>query len=447
MSNPISQLKEKYSGKRILVVGLGLQGSGKGVVKFFSELGAHVTVTDLKTAQQLQSSIDELKPYNIRFALGGHRVDDFINTDIILKGPGVRWDRPEIKAAQDKGIPIEMESALFASNCPAPIVGITGTRGKSTTTSMIYEVLKLTGRTVHLAGNIPQVSTILLLEKIQPEDIVVMELSSFQLSGFHAHKLSPHIAVFTSFYPDHLNYYSSMDDYYHDKSAIYAYQTEKDFLIAHDSLRQQIEKDQPKSKVTFYSSSDFPVEFTNLRGIHNKQNAAAALHVAGLFNVKSDDAVETLRNFKNLSYRQAVVGEKDGILFINDTTSTTPVAAVAAIISFSDKPIIQILGGNSKNLPYTDLIQALESVKKIVLLKGSFTDEIYDELNKYYPEKLSPIFDDLEKATVFAYNEAQKYKEAYILFSPAATSFAMFNNEFHRGDYFNSVVNSLIHTS
>ena len=148
MSNPISQLKEKYSGKRILVVGLGLQGSGKGAVKFFSELGAHVTVTDLKTAQQLQSSIDELKPYNIRFALGGHRVEDFINTDIILKGPGVRWDRPEIKAAQDKGIPIEMESALFASNCPAPIVGITGTRGKSTTTSMIYEVLKLTRRTV-----------------------------------------------------------------------------------------------------------------------------------------------------------------------------------------------------------------------------------------------------------------------------------------------------------
>lgn len=447
MSNLISQLKEKYCGKRILVVGLGLQGSGIGAVKFFSELGAEVTVTDLKNKEQLKSSIDELKQYNVRFSLGGHKVEDFINTDVILKGPGVRWDRPEIKAAQEKGIPIEMESALFAAYCPAPIVGITGTRGKSTTTSMIYEVLKLTGRTIHLAGNIPQVSTILLLEKIQPEDIVVMELSSFQLSGFHAHKISPHIAVFTSFYPDHLNYYSSMDDYFYDKSAIYAYQTEKDFLIAHDSLRERIENDKPHSRGTYYSSSDFPAELMYLRGVHNKRNAAAALQVSSLFNIPKDSAVDTLKNFKNLSYRQAVVAEKDGITFINDTTSTTPIAAVAAIHSFSDKPIIDILGGNSKNLPYDELIAALDSVKKIVLLQGSFTDEIYEELKKRYSDKLSPVFDDLEKATAYAYTEAKKYKEAYVLFSPAATSFAMFNNEFHRGDYFNSVVNSLLHIS
>ena len=320
MSNPISQLKEKYCGKRILVVGLGLQGSGIGAVKFFSELGAAVTVTDLKNKEQLKSSIDELKQYNVRFSLGGHKVEDFINTDVILKGPGVRWDRPEIKAAQEKGIPIEMESALFAAFCPAPIVGITGTRGKSTTTSMIYEVLKLTGRHVHLAGNIPQVSTILLLEKIHSDDIVVMELSSFQLSGFHAYKISPHIAVFTSFYPDHLNYYSSMDDYFHDKSAIYAYQTEKDFLIAHNSLQERIENDKPHSRVTYYSSSEFPAEFMYLRGVHNKRNAAAALHVSSLFNIPKNDADDTLKNFKNLSYRQAVVAEKNGVTFINDTT-------------------------------------------------------------------------------------------------------------------------------
>jgi UDP-N-acetylmuramoylalanine--D-glutamate ligase len=447
MSNPISQLKEKYCGKRILVVGLGLQGSGIGAVKFFSELGAAVTVTDLKNKEQLKSSIDELKQYNVRFSLGGHKVEDFINTDVILKGPGVRWDRPEIKAAQEKGIPIEMESALFAAFCPAPIVGITGTRGKSTTTSMIYEVLKLTGRHVHLAGNIPQVSTILLLEKIHSDDIVVMELSSFQLSGFHAYKISPHIAVFTSFYPDHLNYYSSMDDYFHDKSAIYAYQTEKDFLIAHNSLQERIENDKPHSRVTYYSSSEFPAEFMYLRGVHNKRNAAAALHVSSLFNIPKNDADDTLKNFKNLSYRQAVVAEKNGVTFINDTTSTTPIAAVAAINSFSDKPIIHILGGNSKNLPYAELMEVLQSVEKIVLLKGSFTDEIYNELKKRYSDKLSPVFDDLEKAIKYAYTEAKKYKETYVLFSPAATSFAMFNNEFHRGDYFNSVVNSLIPTS
>jgi len=228
---------EKYIGKKILVVGLGLQGGGVGIAKYFADLGANVTVTDKKSEKQLSPSIEALKDYEITFHLGGHQQDDFLSADIIFKGPSVLWTTPEIVAAEKKGIPVEMELSFFAANFPGKIIGVTGTRGKSTTTSMIFNLLKLSNFPAFLGGGFPGISTINYLKTLKETDWVVAEISSWALSGFHRKKISPHIAVMTNIYPDHLNYYNRMDDYIYDKKAIFLYQKKDDYFILNESLQ------------------------------------------------------------------------------------------------------------------------------------------------------------------------------------------------------------------
>lgn len=283
MEKVINQLQRKFASKKILIVGLGNQGGGAGLARFFSKLGARVTVTDKKNENELEDSLKTLRNLPIQYRLGCHILEDFIQSDVIFKGPSVPWTLPEIVEAEKRGVPVEMESSFFASVYPGPIIGITGTRGKSTTTMLIYQLLNEFNLRAHLAGNISHVSTINLLPNINPSDYVVMELSSWQLSGFHRKKISPHIAIFTNLYPDHLNYYKTMDDYLYDKKAIYLYQKPEDFLIAHESLLQSIHTS--KSQLITYSADDFPHTLNYLKGQHNRENAAAALTVSKLLHM------------------------------------------------------------------------------------------------------------------------------------------------------------------
>ena len=442
IENTFSILKKEYSGKKMLVVGLGLQGGGAGVAKFFAELGAVVTVTDKKTEEQLAASIKYLDKVPITFHLGGHQPEDFVNADMIFKGPSVPWDLPEIVAAEKKGIPVEMELSFFAANCPAKIIGITGTRGKSTTTQMIFTLLQNSDYPVYLAGSLPGISTINLLKTLKSTDWVVMELPSWPLSGFHRRKISPHIAVFTNLYPDHLNYYRSMDDYLYDKQAIYLYQKPGDYLIINDELRIT---DSVKSTIVRFSKKDFHGNLSFLKGAHNKENAAAALAVGKVLGLDSAHCINIISRFRGLPFRQEIVGQKDNVLFINDTTSTTPVATIKALDTFCDQPVYLMLGGQGKNLPYDALINQLIKAKKIILLKGSFTDEILPLLKKKYADKITSVYDDMGKAVAEAYQLAKNDTGgAYVLFSPGATSFAMYDNEFHRGREFNKIVHDLI---
>lgn len=436
-------LKNYYTGKKILVVGLGLQGGGVGVARFFAELNAIVTVTDKKKEEQLAPSIAALKDLPITFHLGGHVIEDFISADVIFKGPGVMWRSPEIVAAQERNIPVEMEMSFVAANLPCTIIGITGTRGKSTTTNLIYSVLKSMGFSVHLGGGLPGISNIEFLKTLTDKDYLVAELSSWALSGFHRKKISPHIAVFTNIFPDHLNYYREMGEYLHDKKAIFDYQKDDDFLIINKSFVDI--SNNAKSNVVTFQSSDFTRKLKVLKGVHNLENAAAALKVAEVLKLDLDQAAGIISEFGGLPFRQEVVGRIKNVTFINDTTSTTPIAAIKAINSFSDGKIYMILGGNSKNLPHDELINELDRVNKIILLQGSFTEEIIGELEKKYKEKITESYDNLEAAVGKAYDLASADgKPAYVLFSPAATSFAMFNNEFHRGREFNLQVSSLM---
>lgn len=443
------QLKKRFYKKKVLVVGLGLLGGGEGLVKFFVELGARVRVTDKKSKNLLKKTLENLRGLPIEYTLGTHRLEDFLWADYIFKGPSVPWQLPEIKAAKKRGIPIEMELSFFSSFCPGKIIGITGTRGKSTTTNLIYQILKDQKFSVWLGGRLPNISTINFLKFIKPSDFVVLELSSWDLSGFHQKKISPHIAVFTSFYPDHLNYYQNLNDYFYDKTAIFLYQTKNDFLVINHSVSnnplalQYFKK--LKSQKIDYSKDDLPFSPKYLLGDHNKENAAAAFGVAKIIGLDLIKTKNTIINFSGLPFRQQVVAQKGDILFINDSASTTPIAVIKAIEAQGNKKIFLILGGNSKNLPFADLLPWLAKVKKIILLAGSFTEEIKPVLKKHYPNKITKIFYDLEEAINEAYCLAKKETgEKCVLFSPGATSFAMFNNEFHRGEEFSRAVERVI---
>jgi UDP-N-acetylmuramoylalanine--D-glutamate ligase len=433
-------LKRMFHGKKVTVVGLGLQGGGAGAVEFLTKLGAKVTVTDLKTKEELQSSIDKLSHLDIKYVLGHHDIQDFVTADMIFKGPSVPWTMPELVEAMHRGIPVEMETAFFAAHCPAKMIGVTGTRGKSTTTQMIYEAVKASNPNVILAGNVPGVSTISLLSSVQSTDTVILELSSWQLSGFHRKKVSPHIAVFTNMYPDHLNYYKTMEDYTYDKKAIYLYQKPHDVLIANKSLEATV-KDAPHKNVQFFTANDFNEGFESLHGNHNKENAAAALLVAETLGLDKRKTISVLKSFKGVPFRQERVRTIGKVEFINDTTSTTPIATVKAIDAFNDKALVIIFGGNSKGLPTDEVFSSLRQAKRIVLLKGTMTDELLPVLQQKYSDKISVVYDDLEKAVADAFESAKTYQEgAYVLLSPGATSFAMFKNEFHRGEEFTRIV-------
>lgn len=439
-------------GKKVLVVGLGLQGGGVGIAKYFAEKGNKVTVTDKKTAQQLSSSIEILKPYPIHFHLGGHILQDFLEADVIFKGPSVLWSSPEIAAAEKKGIPIEMELSFFTENFPGKIIGITGTRGKSTTTQLVFNLLKESGFSVHLGGGLPGISTIDYLNTLGKDDWVVMEISSWALSGFHRKKISPRIALFTNIYPDHLNYYKNMNEYIYDKKAIFMYQKKGDYLILNANLLDLVpnffhtsEKKFITSSAIFFSKTDFPDKLKYLKGDHNRENAGGALKVAEILGIDKQKAIDIISNFRGLPYRQETIGEKNGVFFVNDTTSTTPIATIRAIESFKEKRIVLLLGGNTKKLPFGNLISELEKVEKIVLLAGSFTNEIIEDLKEVVPTKITPnIYDDLQNAVAKAYELALEISPSVVLFSPGATSFAMFNNEFHRGEEFNKIVRKII---
>ena len=224
---------EHFRGKKITVMGLGLLGRGVGDTRYLAECGAELIVTDLKTREALAESVAQLQQFpNIQFVLGEHRLEDFKNRDLILKTAGAPLDSPYIAEAKKNNILVRMSADLFTEISEVKVIGVTGTRGKSTVAHMIYEILKASGKPVVLGGNVRDVSNLELLKKTTHEHIAVLELDSWQLQGWGEAEISPNIGVFTTFYPDHLNYYvGSMDAYLADKANIFLYQKSEDILI------------------------------------------------------------------------------------------------------------------------------------------------------------------------------------------------------------------------
>jgi UDP-N-acetylmuramoylalanine--D-glutamate ligase len=445
-----------WHNKKVLVMGLGIQGGGVGVARYFATNGARVLVTDLRTEEELARSIAQLGQFqNISYHLGGHHVEDFIHTDYVVKGPSIRWDNLYIEQALKKGIPVIMETAYFAKHTKAILVGVTGTRGKSTTTTCIYSTLKnfYTKGNVYISGNIPDSCAIELLDRANENDIVVLELSSWQLSGFHRAKVSPQYAVFTNIYEDHFNYYDNMQKYVYDKTAIFSYQNQNDHFITSPNTLEILQSQNVTipSQVEKCTAADFKDDLLNIRGDHNRLNAALALKTVHKVLPKLD--TKLIRNFisrvQNIKFRQEIIADIDNTTIVNDSTSTTPISVITAIETFSDKKIVLILGGNSKKLSIRDLLHVIETNKehihKIYLLKGTMTDEMFPFLCKIEGILLSEIYEDFVQAINDSVKSAQNiHVPSYILFSPGATSFAQFRNEFERGEKFNSIISDII---
>jgi len=302
-----------FRNKKVTVMGLGLHGGGVGTAKFFAELGARVLVTDLKSREELAFSINQLKGFNIEYVLGGHRLKDFKNTDLIIKGPSVRSDSMYFKEAIRNKVPVGTDVGIFFKFCKAPIIAVTGTKGKSTVATLISTFLEEEYSDVVLAGNI-RTSVLSKLKQIKKDTKVVLELSSWQLAGVKALAISPHFALITNIMADHMNYYESMDEYIADKSIIFKHQKPSDFLVLnYDNKITRSFAKQAKSKVYFYSlkkMSDFPshakigsfvdkkvilsgeeeksianIAEIKMLGRHNIENLLAAITVATLYRV------------------------------------------------------------------------------------------------------------------------------------------------------------------
>jgi UDP-N-acetylmuramoylalanine--D-glutamate ligase len=351
-----------FEGKRITILGLGLLGRAVGDAAFLAQLGAQVIVTDMKTEDELAGSVAQLRQYpNVTFHLGGHDEKDFTDTDMVLKAAGVRIDSPFIAAARAAGVPVYMSTALFAKSAMdagATIVGITGTRGKSTVTHMIYHCLQRSGKKAILGGNVRGVSTLAMLPDVQAGDIAVLELDSWQLQGFGDLHISPQVAVFTNLLPDHQNYYKDMDEYFVDKANIFKFQKEGDVLVCGGDIEERIKAARPKAapQVPPALRADWVLQ---IPGEHNRENAAlaaAALRGLGLDDTAIKDALES---FEGVEGRLQFVGEMKGVKIYNDNNATTPEATIAALKALSadrqdldagNPPSPEATGGHGKNI-------------------------------------------------------------------------------------------------
>jgi UDP-N-acetylmuramoylalanine--D-glutamate ligase len=435
-----------FEGKKITVMGLGLLGRGLGDALFLIRCGAYVTVTDLKSAEDLAPSIKSLEGLPCALKLGGHDPNDFVNADMVLRNADVPRSSPFLKMALEAGVPVEMDESLFAKNFGGTIVGITGTRGKTTTTMLTYRILSADRPGVFLAGNVVGYAALPLLEKAGEKDTVVLELSSWQLQGFHDSVLSPRASIFTNIYPDHLNRYADMEEYVRDKKAIYLYQRDGDFCIFNGDQPEtaQLASEAPAGK-SFFRLQDVPLEWNcKLPGRHNMENVAAALCLTRRMGVTEEVIRSAVESFSEVEHRLQWLGEKGGIGFVNDATSTTPVSGCAALKSFEGRGILLIAGGSDKKLDLAPFAtEAASRCRKIALLKGEATPALERGIiGAGGGAKILGTFDNLKSAVHKLVEEARTGE--VILLSPGCASFGMFRNEYDRGDAFINIVKGIL---
>ena len=439
--------KKIFKNKKVLIMGLGLNGGGVGVAKFFCKQGADVLVTDLKSTEILKESLEKLKKYKVKYSLGKHEEKDFLWADLIMKNPDVPNTSPYLEIARKNNIEIETDISLFMKLAKAFIIGVTGTKGKSTTSSLIYHLLKSKYKRTFLAGNIG-ISPLDLLGKIKKGDKVVLELSSFGLENLTQ---SPKIAVITNIMTDHLNRYGTMAEYIETKKIIFKYQNSEDILVLNEDdsyclpVGRQVRQfaKEAKSKVYFYSEKNVKAPGFKLLGKQNLSNLSAAITVAKLLKVPEKNIKSSIKTFKGVHSRQEFVGEVGGVKYFNDTTATIPEAVVFAIESLSEKfpngKMFLICGGVYKGVNYGEMAKKiLEKNVKVIMLPGNASDKIKEGIGQYTEAyNVSSMQEAVKKASLLA------KKGDIVVLSPAASSFNLFKNEFDRGKQFIKAVKNL----
>lgn len=444
----IKNYKQQFKGKKITIMGLGLLGRGIGYTKFLAECGADLIVTDLKTKEQLSTSLKALGKFpNIKFILGEHRLEDFRGRDMIMKAAGVPHDSIYIEEAKNNRIPVEMDVSLFAKIAgEVMIIGVTGTRGKSMTTTLIYEILKANEKflkkSVYIGGNLRGVATLPLLKKVKNGDILVCELDSWQLQGFGEAKISPSISVFTTFMPDHMNYYKDdMEKYFGDKSNIFKYQNQNDTLVILPDMNKMIKKENIKSKLIVVDKKNVDTWKFNVKGDHHRNNLACAVKVAEVLGIPETKIKKVVSKFEGLEGRLQLLKTYKGIKIYNDNNATTPEATIAGIeaLKTNKKNIVLICGGADKGLSLENFVKTVnENCKSVVMIPGTGTERLITNYQLLITNEVGRDLKDIIKSAL-----TQAKKGDIILFSPAFASFGMFNNEYERNDLFMKIIKGL----
>lgn len=451
-----------YENKKIGVLGLGTENIA--LVKFLYAKNAQVTICDEKRREDLTDYLNQISSLDVDYCFGPDYLDNLSDFEIVFRTPGLPYLNEKIQKALKSGVEVSSQTKLFFQNSPSPILGVTGTKGKGTTTTLIGDILKASEKyeNVYLAGNIGN-PPIEFLDKLTEKDVVVLELSSFQLQDLN---ISPHLAVVLNIDIDHLDYHLDRQEYITAKENIVKFQSDKDFAVlnADYDVSADLSK-KTKAKIYWFSKNkkinpgcyvenhkiilnngqDIAILKTNevmLRGEHNLENITAAIMASFLMEAEISVIKNVVRNFKGLEHRLEFFLEKNGIKFYNDSFSTTPETAIAAIKSFNE-PIILICGGSEKNADYQSLGREIDNSNvKATILIGKTGPRIKNEINS---EKINIIDSCINLDEVIEKIKEEAKPGDVVLFSPASASFDWFSNYKERGNQFKEkIINAYI---
>lgn len=460
----MAETKNGYRGMRVTVMGLGLHGGGLESARYLARRGARVTVTDLQDAEALAPSLEQLKglgetAYPIRYTLGRHEPGDFQNAGMVIKNPGVKSDSPFLRLCGR----IETDISLFLAENPARLCAVTGSKGKSATSSAIHWALRLARErgllpgAAYIGGNIT-VSPLTFVDTLGKDDDAVLELSSWQLGDLAGRGFKPRCAVLTAIMPDHLDRYGGMDAYVADKRIIYQSQDQGDATIASldDGWGGGFLAETPGRPLA-YSARPLPAGtagawlgppgepgFARLAGgemgevlppqllvpgFHQRRNLLAAALALLDLGLSAAFVREALGNFPGIEHRLEFFHEAGGVRFYNDSAATIPHAAAAAVAAFSPPPVL-VAGGADKNLDLSPLAAAAGQAKALSLLAGEASERLRPLLDAAGVSYRGP-FDVLDEAVMAALDAAEPGDR--VVLSPGCASFGMFLNEFDRG--------------
>ncbi|MCK4805598.1 MAG: UDP-N-acetylmuramoyl-L-alanine--D-glutamate ligase [Candidatus Pacebacteria bacterium] len=479
----MQEINKFIKGKKVLVVGLGILGGGVSTCLWLLKHKAKISITDLKQKKDLEKSLKRLKRYlpQIKLVLGKHNKNDFQNNDIIVVNPGVPVkDNPYLKIANQANKFIENEITLFFRFNKNPVIAVTGSWGKTTTTNWISHLLRRKYRNTVVGGNTPDNPALSFLDKLKPSIPVILELSSFQLELLKPKYKTPKIAVITNLYRDHLNRHCNMKDYARAKARIFQNQKDTDYLILNydNEWTKFFLRLKPVGQVYFVSHNPLPEnkngiyskkgkiyfqenkkkkiilnanKFIKQWGRHNLDNLMSAILAAKLFGLFFSQIKKQIATLPKLKFRQEIVFQNKKFLIINDSSATSPDATIAALKRFrqyesinkKNSNIILIIGGTDKDLEFNKLAEEIkQSVlpKNLVILNGSASKELIKELNKTNYSNKYFVFESLAECFYYSLCQEKQRRKNIILFSPAATSFEKFKNEYDRAEKFNKLV-------
>lgn len=459
-------MSDPLSGKKVLVLGLARQGLA--LTRWLVEIGARVLVSDSRSEDKLAEPLAELKGLPVQYALGGHPESILDGADLLCLSGGVPLDLPIVQAARLRGVKLSNDAQLFMERCPCHVIGITGSAGKTTTTTLVGNMIDASGRIGWVGGNIgnPLISD---LRFIQPGDLALLELSSFQLEIM---TLSPHIGAVLNITPNHLDRHKTMDAYIAAKAHIIEHQTHGDIaVLGRDDPNAYALMPRVQDGLAMFSAV-YPqeagawlvgerlvcrpglgqpietvctVDELNIRGPHNVLNTLAACSIAGAAGIDIEAMRKAILEFKAVPHRLEVVREVDGVRWINDSIATAPERVMAALRAFEKEPVVILLGGRDKDLPWGELMRevarrarALISFGEAGLMIAQQASWARDAGNFSFPIEQAV---DLEEAVRIAAIQAQPGD--IVLLSPGCTSYDVYKDFEERGEHFRRLVRKL----